>query len=274
MKYILSAILLRLLLLSAYACAQGDLLITPNRLVFNGGKTKEELSLINIGKDTTTFSVSLVHYRMQENGSFRQADANDPDSVFADKYLRIFPRRVTLAPGESQVVFVQCRRISEIPSGEYRSHIYFRSEKNYKPLGMEGKSDTTLMSVQLIPIYGITIPAIVRAGNLQASAGLQNLNLEKSTSGNYSLGLDIVRSGNMSLYGNIKAEFVPVDGKTVELGVVQGVGVYPEISKRRITIPLRTGAMTNLANGVIRVTYSGADAGCKALITSQELQIQ
>ena len=50
--------------------AQGDLLVTPVRVIFDGNKQKEEISLVNIGNDTTTYSVSFLQYNMNEDGNF------------------------------------------------------------------------------------------------------------------------------------------------------------------------------------------------------------
>ena len=60
-----------------------------------------------------------------------------PDSgqQFADKYLRFFPRRVTLAPNESQMVKLQMVKTNELQPGEYRSHLYFRAVPKEQPLG-------------------------------------------------------------------------------------------------------------------------------------------
>ena len=35
-------------------------------------------------------------------------------------------------------------------------------------------------SFQLTPVYGVTIPVIVRLGNLQATAGIANVHLDKN----------------------------------------------------------------------------------------------
>ena len=42
--------------ISLQSLAQGDLLVTPKRVVFEGLKQKEELNLLNLGTDTATFS--------------------------------------------------------------------------------------------------------------------------------------------------------------------------------------------------------------------------
>jgi len=59
--------------------------------------------------------------------------------------------------------------------GEYRSHIYFRAVPNPKPLGEEEKKDTTKFSVRLIPVFGITIPAIIRIGESNTQVSLSDL---------------------------------------------------------------------------------------------------
>ena len=147
--------------------------------MFEGNKQKETLNLVNMGKDTATYSISFVQYNMKEDGSFVIIEKPDSGQMFADPYLRIFPRKVTLAPGEPQVIMLQCRRKTDMPAGEYRSHLYFRAEKNYKPLGMKNAADdTALLSVQLIPVYGIRIPVIIRSGAVNVNATLSDLKLD------------------------------------------------------------------------------------------------
>jgi len=135
MKRKILMMLITLLVLNFQSIAQGDLLITPTRVVFEGNKQKETLNLVNTGKDTSTYSISFLQYNMKEDGSFVIIEKPDSGQLFADPYLRIFPRQVTLAPGEPQVIMLQCRRKADMLAGEYRSHLYFRAEKNYKPLG-------------------------------------------------------------------------------------------------------------------------------------------
>src|SRR5664279_1205089 len=138
--------------------AQGDLLVSPVRVIFEGNKQKEEISLVNIGNDTTTYSVSFLQYNMNEDGNFVLIENPGEGQMFADPYLRIFPRKVTLAPHESQVVRIQIRRKPDMQAGEYRSHLYFRAEKETAPLSLEVKKDSKLMAVQITPVFGISIP--------------------------------------------------------------------------------------------------------------------
>ena len=78
--------------------AQGNLLITPKRVVFEGNKRSIDISLANIGDDTATYAISLIQIRMTEEGSFESITEPDEGQLFASPYLRFFPRSVTLGP--------------------------------------------------------------------------------------------------------------------------------------------------------------------------------
>ncbi|MBK5247588.1 MAG: hypothetical protein JJE49_10025, partial [Peptostreptococcaceae bacterium] len=223
--------LISILGFSFQSLAQGNLLITPIRVVFEGNKQKENLNLANIGKDTAIYSISFVQKNMKEDGNFVLVEKTDSGQMLAEPYLRIFPRRVTLAPRESQVIILQYRRKPDMIAGEYRSRLYFRSEKNYMPLGMgNSDKDTTTLSVQLIPIFGMSIPIIIRTGAVNVSAALSDLKLDTQQNTMQNLKLTIHRTGNISLYGDIIIQYVPTQGKPYQVGIAAGVGVYTEIN--------------------------------------------
>lgn len=255
MQRLLLMILIPLLGLSVPSLAQGDLLITPKRVVFEGNKQREELSLVNTGKDTTTYSISFLQYLMQEDGSILIIEKPDSGQMFADPFLRIFPRSVTLAPGEPQVISLQCRRNPEMQAGEYRSHLYFRSEKDYNPLGILKPKDTTQLSVQIIPVYGMSIPVIIRSGAVNVNTSINDLRIAAQNDAAQNLTLTINRSGNISIYGDILVQFIPAHGKPYQVGVVRGVGVYTNIKKRNVYVKLKNASGKPFSNGKLKVQY-------------------
>lgn len=252
--------------------AQGDLLVTPIRVVFEGKKQKEAINLVNVGKDTATYSISFLQYNMNEDGSFTSIEKPDSGQMFASPYLRIFPRKVTLAPGEPQVIMLQCRRSADMQDGEYRSHLYFRSEKNYKPLGSAFK-DTNLLSVQLTPIYGISIPVIVRSGRASVSSSLSNLSLEVLPNLGQNLKLTINRTGNISIYGDLLIEFIPNKGKSIDAGVLKGVGVYTNIDKRNIAVKLNNTTGKPFSNGKLKVQFVSKGDAKSIVYAEAELEL-
>jgi P pilus assembly chaperone PapD len=112
--------------------AQGNLLITPMRVVFEGQKKIQELNLANTGNDTARYMISLIEIRMNSNGTFERISEPDSGQLFASKFLRFFPRSVILAPGEAQLIKVQLTKTGQLRDGEYRSHIYFRAVPDTK----------------------------------------------------------------------------------------------------------------------------------------------
>lgn len=76
--------------------AQGNLLITPRRAVFEGSKRSIDLNLANTGQDTATYSISLVQIRMKEDGGFETITEPDQGQRFADSFVRFFHARLHL----------------------------------------------------------------------------------------------------------------------------------------------------------------------------------
>jgi hypothetical protein len=275
MQKVLLLLLIPIFSLSMPSMAQGDLLITPIRVVFDGNKQKETLNLVNMGKDSATYSISFVQYNMQEDGSFIIIENPDSGQMFADPYLRIFPRKIKLAPGEPQVMMLQCRRKTDMPVGEYRSHLYFRAEKNSQSLGMKNPSgDTTQLTVQLIPVYGLSIPVIIRSGAVNASATLSNLKLDIGQGIEQILSLNINRTGNISIYGDITIEYSPAQGKPYEIGTVKGVGVYTNINKRTIAVKLNNTSGKPLTDGKLKVQYISNGETKRVVYAEEEMEIK
>jgi P pilus assembly chaperone PapD len=253
-----SWIMMAVLFLPSDLHAQGNLLITPRRVVFDGSDRSFDLNLANTGKDTSTYAISIVQIRMNEDGSFENISEPDPDQRFADRYIRYFPRSVTLGPSETQVIKLQLIRSNELQEGEYRSHMYFRSVSRKKPLGTEEEiRDTTTISVRLTPVFGITIPVIIRKGTSTASVKLSDLNLEINENSEAVISFVFNRTGNMSVYGNILVEHISPQGSVTRAGVLNGVAVYTPNNVRKLRFNLiNTGI--DYTKGKLRVTYSSS----------------
>lgn len=240
-----------------YTSAQGNLLITPRRAVFEGTKRSLDLNLANTGQDSATYSVSLVQIRMQDDGGFETITEPDPGQRFADNFIRFFPRSVTLGPGEAQVVKVQLAKVNELSAGEYRSHFYFRAVPNQKPLGeKEEVKDSTTISVKLTPIFGITIPVIIRVGESTAKVTLSDMGLYMVNDTIPNLKLVFNRTGNMSVYGDLAVDHISTQRKITRVGVANGVAVYTPNTVRRFQLNLNKVPGVDFKTGTLRVMYS------------------
>lgn len=235
---IVMAVILFIVLPSNSLQAQGSLLLTPKRIIFEGNKTSESINLANSGTDTARYVISLVDLRMNEDGSFEEISQADAWQISAEPYLRYFPRTVTLAPNEAQVIRVQYNRQAQMAPGEYRSHIYVRALSTPTPLGEKGPEQTASIAVKLQPVFGISIPVIIRVGETNATAFFSGISLETPDSASYALSMVLNRTGNMSIYGNIIVRYITPNGISTVVATVKGLAVYTPNKLRRIQLPL------------------------------------
>lgn len=236
---------------------QGNLMITPKRVVFEGNKRTMDINLANIGEDTATYAISLIQNRMTEDGNFVEITEPDEGQLFASPYLRYFPRSVTLAPRESQTVKIQLYGTSGLAAGEYRSHIYFRSVPSEKPLGEEqAVSDPSSITIKLVPIFGITIPVIIRIGDADVNVTLSDLRFGMENDTIPKLTMFFNRSGNYSVYGDVAVDHISPDGKVTRVGIANGVAVYTPNPRRSLSLGLFNTNNLNLRSGKLRVTFS------------------
>jgi hypothetical protein len=251
--------------------AQGDLLIFPKRIVFDGGKRVNQLILSNIGKDTAVYNVSFLQYRMTVNGGFKAVTTPDVGQYFATPYLRVFPRKVTLAPNESQIIKVKLTNSKKLHEGEYRSHLYFRAIKNNNPLeGKERVVDSTSISVKLEAIFGISIATIIKKGTSNTITTISNLFYEKDKELNHFINFNLNRTGNMSTYGDIHINYVSLDNTIVEVAKVKGVAVYTPGKVRKVKIQLKTPKGITFTGGKFKVAYTANES--KEILADAELQ--
>jgi P pilus assembly chaperone PapD len=237
--------------------AQGNLLITPRRVVFEGSRRSIDLNLANTGKDSATYAISTVQIRMKEDGGFETITEPDQGQRFADRNIRFFPRSVTLGPNEAQVVKVQLIKTNELTEGEYRSHFYFRAVPHINPLGEEEPvQDTTTISVKLTPIFGITIPVIIRVGENTARVTLSDLALQIVNDTVPRLSLAFNRTGNMSVYGDLFVDHVSPEGKTTRVGNANGIAIYTPNDIRRFQFNLNRVSGIDFKSGTLRIIYS------------------
>lgn len=254
LKTIPYTLLLILIFSSLTTFAQGDLMIMPKRLVFDGSEKSQEINLANTGSDTAVYAVSFVNYIMTENGNFEQVEEPIEGQRFATDFLRYFPRRVSLAPNQAQTIRVQLTKTGNLKPGEYRSHMYFRAVEEQTALGSETNESSEGISINIKTVFGISIPIIIREGESNTIVKLTDLELIKQ--GEFPrLSLTLNRTGNMSVYGSLIANHVAIDGKKTEIGIVKGVSIYTPNTKRAFSFELREASKVDLNSGTLTVSY-------------------
>jgi len=213
---------------------------------------------------------------MKEDGSVKTIEEEIPeDHKSIAKMIRYSPRQVTIPPRGSQIIRLMLRKKSGTKDGEYRSNVVFRNvpkdvgENLDKAITKEGE-----VGVKITPIFGISIPVIVRQGELNATPSLSDMKLTKDKDGFQKVELKLHRKGNRSVYGHFKVNYTPPsDDKPIQVGVIKGIAAYNNIESRPVEINLNVPeGVTLKKGGTLKVSFEedrdmGGDATAEQSIT-------
>ena len=242
----------------------GDLLVAPTRLVLNGGRSAE-IILNNIGEEPATYRISAEFRRMTPDGMLEEVTEPGEAEKAARDMVIFAPRRVTLAPREPQSIRVAARPDAKLPDGEYRIHLLFRAIPPATPVTDTEATPPKGLSFKLTPVYGVTIPVIVRLGNLNVQAAISNVRLEQRD-GKPAVALDLSRSGDRSTFGDVR---VLKAGVKEPVASGRAIAVYTEIDRRQVLLPLNEG-YSGEVSGPVTVQYVETfDDGTKVIAETQ-----
>lgn len=234
-----------------------NLNISPKRVTFDRNHRSATVYIFNQGSAAGTFDISLIDRVMTPDGQIlpvTEAQTKPETKAVADRVqsaqsvLQVAPRRVTLNPGQGQTVRL---RIAAAPAdagaSELRSHLTISTlpprDAGTTADAAAANAQTGQLRFQINALLGLSIPAIVRLNDLDVRAGLENahVSLERLNGPNGpetpTVSVDLVRLGANSLFGNIEVR-VQGQPKLAALGLSRGVGVYTEIDRRLMRIPL------------------------------------
>lgn len=250
------------------AFAAGDLLVAPTRVVLDGPRGTE-VFLNNVGQQPATYRISIELKRMRASGQVDDvaADALNDREKTTLAMISYAPRRVTLAPNQPQAIRIGVRPPADLPDGEYRAHILFRAIPDANVPAAVTTPQRDGVSIALTPIYGVTIPIIVRKGNLTVTAGISNIQkvrinpatneiaTAKAKSGDEppvdALSFTLSRAGDRSTYGRIR---VTKPGVAKPIFEARGIAVYTEVTSRTVTLPVPPEVAAQLS-GPTKVEY-------------------
>lgn len=235
--------------------AAGDLLVAPTRLIMSAN-SGGEVVVNNSGDKTTTYRISLVLRKMTEQGTIESVDeatASQRDAAALD-LITYAPRKITLAPQQSQTVRIGVRVPPAMPGGEYRAHLLFRAVPDVADAAAPVPAGDG-MSISLTPIYGVTIPVIVRVGEPKGTASLSNARLSVQQDGQMQLDVDLMRAGDRSVYGTLE---LVQSGGNMPIATIKGIAAYPEVTQRHIMLPIDKAALAR-ASGPLKVRFVETD---------------
>lgn len=248
---------------AASAQVGADLNISPRRVTFDESERSASVYVFNQGDAPATYTIELVDRVMQPDGHIVPAAdvADSPLGPSAADFIQYTPRRVTLQPRESQVIRVRARPPATGEAHEYRTHLTVTAlppESAGFTVEQAVQTGADEVSLQVVALFSVSIPLILREGGLDVRAGIDNVSRlpVQETTPNGAIQLDLVRVGANSVYGNV--EIYAGSGRDERMiSAVRGVAVYPEIGRRTVIAPLSEPLEPGVA---LRIVYKDDDA--------------
>nr|WP_314441644.1 molecular chaperone [uncultured Sphingomonas sp.] len=237
----------------------GDLLVAPTRIILTSGRGTE-IILNNIGEETATYRISVELKRMRKDGSFEEVVEPNAQEATARDMIVYAPRRVVLPPRQPQTIRIAARAPAGLADGEYRVHLLFRAVPPAQP-PVATPADFKGIGFALTPVYGVTIPVIVRLGNLSATAGIANVG-KVMLDGRPAVSMELTRSGSRSTFGEVR---VLKAGVKEPIAVQRGVAVYTELDRRLVTVPI-SEELAAQASGPVTVQYLETADGVSTML--------
>lgn len=240
------------------ACTvNASLLITPTRIDFENRDRAARVSLVNTSLTTKTYKIFWREQKQTEDGRYEPLTEADKDFPSASSMIRYSPRQVTLKPNERQHIRLALRKPKSLEDGEYRSHLVFEAQPDRES---EEQEKQNAAGVKIYINLAFAIPVIVRQGDLAVETQLNKVALlTKKIDNTVHTGanIEINNLGSSSMVGSLKV-FWQTAGSSSEkqIGILNNVALYPEISKRIIPIGFTDH---QAGNGVIRIEYTGTE---------------
>jgi hypothetical protein len=214
--------------------------------------------IINGGAKPEAYRLGWRHYRMDEDGNITEVHEEDfgDDIKPVVDMVRFAPRRIAIPPGATQQVRLMLRRPSKLPDGEYRSHFWVKPESI--PTPFESAQVSKGASVEMKVMVGMTVPVIVRQGNLTADVRISDAKLVHNKD-RMKLDFTAHRTGERSVYGDF--EFVCTSGgRDLIASMSRGSAIYSEISKRHMSFNIKYPQAGAAACKTMRIIYSADKA--------------
>ena len=135
--------------------------------------------------------------------------------------------------------------------------MFFRAIPDKKPLSAKEDVDTESIGVKITPLFGFSIPIIVRSGEVNVTATITDLkipDIKKPT-----LNFTVHRKGNVSVYGDLVVDYISDKGECYTLANMRGIAVYTTIEKRFMSLKLNNKDNLDLTKGSLKLSYIKRD---------------
>lgn len=230
-------------LLAALALRASAVSVSPVAIYIDDRTRTGMLTLYNPGSRAEEIEVGFGFGYPQSdsagNVSVPIAESAPEGEPSALEWLRAFPRRLILEPGQRQVVRVVVQPPPGLPAGEYWGRVLVRSRGGQPPIEQNQNGVRMQIDVETVVVVALNY----RNGAVSTGLIVQSAAAERTDS-MVAATIDLERTGNAAFIGRINAEVLDANGRVV--GAAEEVlAVYHHI-RRRLNVVVSPNAVAPL----------------------------
>jgi hypothetical protein len=152
-----------------------------------------------------------------------EAPAGEPSAA---EWMRVFPRRLVLQPGQRQVIRVMVQPPADLPDGEYWARIIISSRGGQPPIEQTDGNVSLQLNIETV----LVMAANYRQGAVSAGVEITGATAQRTDDG-VSLELDMQRTGNAAALGRVLVELIDARGSVVAT-THDDIAVYRTMRRR------------------------------------------
>lgn len=202
-------------LVAAPAMAQG-VMIAPHAVFMDHRLRSGAVTVLNPGTQPVEVAVAVFYgYTTVDSlGHLTLVSFDHPDSTqpSAAGWIRAFPRRLTIGPGERQRIRLLATPPPLLPDGEYWARLAFTAKAGAVPVA--GIADTSRIRIGLDLQIRSIIGLWYRKGNVQTGVRISGLRADR-VGDSVSVRAELARQGNAAYLGTAHLEVRDSSGRVV-----------------------------------------------------------
>ncbi len=209
--------------------------VSPTAVFLNQAERSGRLTLVNEGDVPAEVEIGFAFGYARSDSLGRvtvplseSAATGEPSLV---PYLRAFPRRMRLAPGQRGMVRILVTAPAELQDGEYWARVMVSSAGAQASVEERVGRATVRLNLRSV----VAVATNYRHGRVETSVQVDTASA-RATAESVELLLDLDRGGNAAWLGRVQAEVVGPDGRVFG-SAAQDVAVYRAL-RWGVNIPL------------------------------------
>lgn len=230
------AVVLVLLMMGVFPVLGDAVLVAPHALFISHDEQTGQVYLVNQDDAPEEVSVELRYgYPATDSTGtigIRFVDVPGQDDPSAAEWLRAFPRRARIEPGQRQRVRIQASPPPDLPDGEYWSRLVVTS-RSVEPLAVAA-ADPAVRAGVTIELRTITSVAY-RKGDVHTGVRLDGFDAS-IVNDSLEVWVQLTREGNAAYLGTIRFELLDTEDAVLRTWATP-IAVYFD-QNRRFALPV------------------------------------